>query len=267
MEINGWVVASVVGVIVIIAGAIWREKTQPRQQTNADLLHELERLQGELKTTKDDLARMQATVNSLLRSLNERDAVIANLTAEVNELKRNQSITRPEPQPAKRQPILHVVADPAVNSDLDLAKLRQVRERTGMEFTRVCNPTKEKLARQITAAASRGDPWRRIHISAHCNRNGILIGQDLITAGWLSEFITSADIVVLASCEGDAVGNYLGVARAVVVLIEEVTDDQAARFSGAFWMAIGSGKPPQDAFDDACDRSPDVAEFAEIYLN
>lgn len=64
MEINGWVVASAVGVIVIIAGAIWREKTQPRQQTNADLLHELERLQGELKTTKDDLARMQATVNS-----------------------------------------------------------------------------------------------------------------------------------------------------------------------------------------------------------
>ena len=82
---------------------------------------------------------------------------------------------------------------------------------------------------------------------------------------WLSENVQGAEVVVIAGCQSDTVGDYLGVATAVITMLEEVRNDDAARFTEAFWTQIGEKMQPEDAFYKAIEIVPQVSEFAEYH--
>jgi hypothetical protein len=51
----------------------------------------------------------------------------------------------------------------------------------------------------------------------------------------------------------------------VITMREQVNHDDAARFTEAFWTAIGTRTDPEDAFYEAIDKVPNVQEFAQLH--
>lgn len=265
MVINAWVGLSIVAVAVIIGGAIWRQRTQPAELSSADLANRIRELEA-------TVARQEATIQSLLRAITDRDATIAKLNKRVLELERHQpaqvdTLPAADP-PAQRDnpPQLLVVIgnDPALRVDLDA--LRGVERSGKFSIARPYPDSMNGIRVVLDRWRNRGDPIRYVHMAVHSAPEGIEIGRDeLITPDWLSDNLKSVNILVINGCRGDAVGDWLGVVPYVVVMRHEVANNDAVQFAFAFWDAVGDGLDVEAAFRRARQRSPQtVAEYVEL---
>jgi hypothetical protein len=154
----------------------------------------------------------------------------------------------------------------ASDADLkvDLTSLRAVRTNTGMEFTRIEDVTLEKLKRYLDRARINGRPYKRLHLAVHAGPEGIMMGNVLVNAVVLSEILQGIEVLLLAGCEGDVIGDYLGVVPYVITMTNKVSHTDAALFTRAFWEEIGGGREPSEALDYALDRAPSgMGEFVE----
>jgi len=69
-------------------------------------------------------------------------------------------------------------------------------------------------------------------------------------------------VLLLAGCHGDRIGDWLGVVPHVVTLDEAIGHDDAAVLCEHFWSGIGSGEAPAAALQAALAAcAPVVGEY------
>ena len=79
---------------------------------------------------------------------------------------------------------------------------------------------------------------------------------------WLSERLLGVQVLVLAGCKGDGVGDWLGVVPHVITLSEDISHGDAATLTEQFWLHVAKGRTPADALSLALERcAPAVSEY------
>jgi len=264
MVINEWVGLSIVAVASIIIGAIWRQRTQPVSLSADELVRRVAELERTVKA-------QDATIQTLLRSLSERDTTIQRLNQRVAELERHQPLTAPEPvqldQPRTSDvPQLLVVlgSDPALRIDLDA--LRGIERAGKMTITRPYPDNMGGIRVVLDRWRNRGQAIRYVHFAVHSAPEGIEIGrEELITPDWLSDNLKSVEVLFINGCRSDGLGDWLGTVPNVIAMRHEVLNTDAVQFAYAFWDAIGDGLDVDAAFRRARTRSPQVvSEYVEL---
>lgn len=197
------------------------------------------------------------------------EAALTRIVARLQEMILMASGELPMPQDvaiapaAANLPTLCVVVgtnEPLFTSDL--AALRQVKAQTGMDFHRLLNCTRTQFDTYFRRERSLGRPVALLHISAHAGPQGVMLADGLVDGAWLSERLAGVDVLLLAGCAADGVGDWLGVVPHVVTLAEEIGGEDARTLTLHFWTGIGRGLEPGVALAMALERcSPVVGEF------
>jgi hypothetical protein len=145
---------------------------------------------------------------------------------------------------------------------LDLAALRAVRSATGLKFTRILDATRSKFATALRRERGFGRPIELLHLALHASPDGVEFADGVADGSWLSERLFGVRIMLLASCRGDSIGDWLGVVPHVITLSEDITHEDAAVLTQHFWHNIGLGKEPEEALDEALTHCPPaVSEY------
>lgn len=152
--------------------------------------------------------------------------------------------------------------------EIDLSAFRGVREETGMRFSRLKNPTFEQLENHVRRLhIALGGKLPNIHLSAHMGPEGVMLLDGLVSPEKLSEILTGAPIIFLAGCESIDIADLLTASPYVLSMLEEIEHRDALAFSQMFWLSIGHGYEPSEAFDFASEQLPNIAEFAYLHAN
>lgn len=163
--------------------------------------------------------------------------------------------------PAKTVLCVLIAEDDSV-LDIDLAALRQVKMATGLKFHRIMNVTRTSFDTYFRRERSLNRPVKLLHISAHASAAGVELADGLVDGAWLSERLEDVDVLLLAGCEADSVGDWLGVVPHVITLAEAINGTDAAILTLHFWLGIGNGLEPAAALDMALKRcAPTIAEY------
>lgn len=170
-----------------------------------------------------------------------------------------------EPAEARFVPpplLVCVGSDPALAYDLGM--LRAVRQETGLQFDRLIHCAREDLARMLRRRRTNQRPVRWLHIACHAGPDGVLFADGVADGEWLSGQLQGVEVLLLASCRGDQVGDWLAVVPRVVTLREAISHGDAGTLAHYFWRALALGATPDAALAAALDRCPPVvAEFVE----
>ena len=122
---------------------------------------------------------------------------------------------------------------------LDLAVLRAVRTHTGLEFMRVLNATSRKFAAALRRERELRRPVQLLHLALHTSAQGVEFVDGPADGNWLSERLAGVRVLLLASCAGDELGDWLGVVPFVVTLNEAISHEDAAALAHHFWQGVG----------------------------
>jgi hypothetical protein len=145
---------------------------------------------------------------------------------------------------------------------LDLAALRAVRSATGLKFQRLLDATRPKFAEALRRERGLGRPIELLHLALHASPAGVEFGDGVADGNWLSERLFGVRIMLLASCRGDTIGDWLGVVPHVITLSEDITHEDAAVLTQHFWHNIGLNLDPGAALDEALTHCPPaVSEY------
>ncbi len=165
-----------------------------------------------------------------------------------------------EKYPAGRTLFVCIGPDSALM--LDLAALRAVRSATGLKFTRILDATRAKFAETLRRERGLGRPLELLHLALHASPAGVEFADGVADGNWLSERLFGVRIMLLASCQGDSIGDWLGVVPHVITLSEDITHEDAAVLTQHFWHNIGLNLEPGAALDEALTHCPPaVSEY------
>lgn len=184
--------------------------------------------------------------------------VLYDLLGSVSDSRRDGGVTRVS-MPIPR---LLVVTGPIMR--IDLSQLRGAQRKYSGQFTwgRLVDPSGEDFSREMTRARRLGRPITWVHLGVHGNPGGVELGGKLYDGEWLSSQLSDVDVLLLAACDSDSVADWLSVVPWVVSFAEEIANEDASMFAGAFWGALAGGHSPDEAVDaglTAC--SPEVSEY------
>ena len=221
----------------------------------AGLQHEV----GQLKEQNFEAIRRESVG---LRQIAELQETIRNLTLELENLRSGHERLRQTVAGPSRRLLVALGADP--HFQIDLAALRAVRSRTGMEFLRLTGVSRKLLAAHLDRNRLNGRPFGHLHLGVHGSDEGLAFADGLVSWEWLSGVLDGVQVLLLASCSSTKVGDWLGVGPWVVSLSGGVTLEDGARFTQAFWSEIGNGAEPPQALSTALDRSP--AQLQEFVI-
>lgn len=251
-------------VALVVAGgtaaySVYRDRRRPALLTREQQLEaKVRELEGTVKVLLADRAAAQEQIDKLRVSLDKAEGRIRVLEAEQGQVK-------PGGSAAGRDVVLAAIGDDAA-LQVDLAALRKVQSRTGLRLTRLLPVTRANLERTLDRHRKAGRPVRFVHASVHAGPQGLLFADGLADGPWCSEHLKDVDVLVLAGCESDVIGDWAGIVPAVVSLREKAPHNDAAIFCEVFWMGIGEGLQAADAFERALERSPQsLAEYAELH--
>jgi hypothetical protein len=162
--------------------------------------------------------------------------------------------------PAGRTLLVCIGPDSALM--LDLAALRAVRSTTGLAFKRIVDTSRPKFAGALRRERNLGRPVELLHLALHASPDGVEFADGLADGNWLSERLFGVRIMLLASCRGDTIGDWLGVVPHVITLSEDITHEDAAVLTQHFWHNIGQSMDPGPALDEALTHCPPaVSEY------
>jgi hypothetical protein len=150
--------------------------------------------------------------------------------------------------------------DPALS--IDIAALRTAKADAGLDFQRLEHATRDDLDAYLRRERSHGRPVRYVHIASHAGSAGIQFADGLADGAWLSAMLQGVQVLVLAGCKSDRIGDWLSVVPHVVSLADKISHQDAAILTQHFWSGIARGLKPDEALDGALARcSPVVSEF------
>jgi len=160
----------------------------------------------------------------------------------------------------QKHPVLLVCVGDDESLAIDLAALRQVSIKTGMLFHRITGVTRDLLDAYLRRERSNGRQVKYLHMSVHANASGLQFVDGMVDGNWLSERLSGVEVLLLAGCEGDTVGDWLGVVPYVITLAEKITHEDAAMLTLHVWSGIGNGLQPDAALDAALKLCPPVVQ-------
>ncbi|MFN8464566.1 MAG: hypothetical protein U0X20_03410 [Caldilineaceae bacterium] len=212
-----------------------------------------------LVITADDLRAAQRAANAV-HSL-EAQAGLPRTCAD-----KSVDFTHPAAVPGDdRYPVgrtLLVCIGPDSALMLDLAALRAVRSATDLKFRRLLDATRPKFAETLRRERSLGRPVELLHLALHASPAGVEFADGIAEGSWLSERLFGVRIMLLASCQGDSIGDWLGVVPHVITLSEDISHEDAAVLTQHFWHNIGLNMEPGAALDEALTHCPPaVSEY------
>jgi hypothetical protein len=159
-------------------------------------------------------------------------------------------------------PVLWVCLGTDPDLAIDLAALRTVRAATGLNFKRVLDATCTKFDCTLRRERKFGRPVELLHLALHASPAGVKFADHPADGNWLSERLDGVRVLLLASCECDALGDWLGVVPHVITLSEAITHEDAAVLTQQFWQGIGRKLDPGTALDEALAHCPPaVSEY------
>lgn len=252
LGLNGTSYAALGVAIVAMAVAMWRARSAPAYESREE---GLERRVRDLESTVATLQRLLYEKQAEIDRLNERLRIVEAETP------------RAEVLPgAARRVLLVAVGDDAM-LQVDMAALRKVQAQTDLRLTRLLPVRKDALERTLERHRKQGTPIKLLHLAVHSGPEGLQFEDGIADGMWLSQHLAGVEVALLAGCQGDVVADLLGVVPAVVSMREPVENRDAMIWSEVFWMAIGQGRTPSEAFETALRRGPPVvSEFVELHL-
>lgn len=240
------------GIIAMVL-AVRRQRLLPAPSNNHDELRQ------QVETLRRDVASLQ-------RMLVEKQNEIDRLNERLRQLERGVTAADTQAQDVRRKVLLVCIGTDRMLEE-DNAMLRKVQAQTPIRITRLLPVNRASLKRTIDRHRASGRPIDYIHFGVHSGPQGLIFEDGVASGLWLSQQLTGVRTVLIAGCNGDQVADLLGVVGAVVSLREEVDNREAALFATAFWLQIGMGLEPEEAFERALAAAPgSVAEFAELHL-
>lgn len=145
---------------------------------------------------------------------------------------------------------------------MDLAALRG--SPVPLNVIRLNGVTKEKLKRYLDRGRLNGSPIELLHIAVHADEQGLEFDDGVTDANWLSEHLKGVKVLLLAGCNTDVIGDWLGVVPYVITLTEQVSDEDAAMLGQALWTELAMGAEPDVALEQALQRAPaGMSEYVE----
>lgn len=218
-----------------------------------------ERTSGGRRSLERQLAAMREEYEAKLRQMHEQvEFLLERLRLDgirINELEKRLA----SGAEVDRRSLVVAVAS-GVDGWMDLALLRSLP----ISITRLVGATKVKLKRHLDRARSYGRPVAHLHIGAHSGADGIALDDGLADADWLSQHLMGVQVLLLAGCNGDELGDWLASVPYVVTMRESVPADDAALFSKLFWSEIVTGSNPDEALSSALLKAPaGMGEYVE----
>lgn len=229
-----------------------------------DLLDPVERLRIETGRIIADLSKkydlLQEQMTLILERLSEAQTEVRRLRSELTAISERDV----QLDAIDRRLVVAVGADDAL--DVDLTALRAVKTRTGLSFMRLKPATKVGLKRLLDRQRMAGTPIRWLQLSMHMGHEGAQFADGMADGVWLSEQLAGVEVLMLAGCSSDFVGDDLGVVPHVVSVMEEIGMRDAAMLSEAFWGQMALGETPREALAEALKRTPPaVGEFVQLH--
>jgi hypothetical protein len=207
-----------------------------------------------LVITADDLRAAQRA--AIARQPREAEAGVLQMGAVL----RPAEVAELEQYPAGRTLLVCIGPDSALM--LDLAALRAVRAATGLRFMRILDATRAKFDTALRRERKLGRPIELLHLALHASPAGVEFADGVADGSWLSERLFGVRVMLLASCRGDSVGDWLGVVPHVITLREDISHEDAAVLTQHFWHNIGLSMEPGAALDEALTHCPPaVSEY------
>jgi hypothetical protein len=257
-----WILALAIVLLVVRAQSAFRRRWLG-MVTSRELESEkkMAGLRYEIEKLREGLYESSRRESAALLQVNELRMTVQHLMSELDTVRQAQTQLSHVVH-SRRRLLLVLGADRRFN--VDLAAARAVRAKTGLDFIRVHDATADKIQRHLDRARATGNAIDYMHIASHGNDKGIDLGGQLLTWDWLSGVLDGVQVLVVAACESTILADWLGVVPYVVSVSESVDNEDAGRFSQAFWMEIGRGVAPGEAYDRALARCP--AQMREFVI-
>ena len=134
---------------------------------------------------------------------------------------------------------------------LGLKTLRTLRAATGLQYQRVLDATRPKLAGVLKMAPRLRRPLPMLHITLPAAAGGITFGDQPADPTWLHHQLTGVPVLLLSDYRGETLGDWLEVVPHVVLLHEGIAPAEATILAREFWQRIGTGQQPPAALEEA----------------
>lgn len=203
------------------------------------------------------VAELEAAVSVLQKALVEKDQ------QREREIKRvRHEFQQKEEGRAINVLLVGVGSDPSYQQDLvAMRSLNSERARV----SRLVSVSLQSLTNALNVAREKDAPVRWVHLAVPTNERGALLADGVCTWEQLSEALIDVKILAIMGSYADAAGVLLAGGMRVVSFREQVTAENAAKFSQQFWRAvIEDDKGADYAFDQAIRRVRAVSEYAEL---
>jgi hypothetical protein len=140
--------------------------------------------------------------------------------------------------------------------------LRKVKRLTGLAFHRLTDASADDLDAYLRRERSKGQAVAYLHLAVHADHAGVQLADGAVDGDWLSERLLGVQVLLVAGCQGDRIGDWLGVVPHVVTLDAAIGHDDAAVLCKHFWTGIGQGATPACALAGALAAcAPVVGEY------
>lgn len=256
------VLAGVLALVVsltVLAVAIRRSARLPQIESREDALA------LRVADLETQIERLEGTIATLQTLLYDRQRMIDQLTERVRQLEHGATAggwTDTPPQ-RQRRSVLAVGIGQDQGLEQDLAALRGV---CGVQLAVLRDVSKASLEALLERHRANGFPVRYLHLAVHAGQDGLALADGLADGLWLSRHLDGVEVLVIAGCESDRVGDLLSVVRHPITMRAEIEHRDAAIFTRAFWTEVGAGAPVDAALEEALRRSPsEVREMVEAH--
>lgn len=233
-----------------------RDMAALQQRESALLPEDAEKELAALTITADDLRAAQ-------RELERREAEEADTNTATNTAAqagaRKQAAAGPQQhrlpggsadtQPAVKQFLLCQGDD--YEAVLDVKTLRALRAATGLNYQRVLDATRHKLAEVLKMAPRLRRPVPMLQITLPAAAAGVTFQDKLADPAWLRRRLAGVPVLLLSDYHGEELGDWLEVVPHVVLLHAGIAAEEATIVAREFWQGIGSGKEPPAALEEA----------------
>lgn len=252
----------IVGIIALVIAVVTMLRTPRRFQSREEWL-------------SDEVTRLDATVQSLLRRattdqsrITELERALAEAKTRITELEHElafhrREIVKAQPKPTKRQPVKKLLIIGGPHEDF-LALDEHFIQGIGIPYTRLRNASAADIRNDFARvrADDRLYPWVLIsgerEIGGTEQRGGIMSDDE-----WMRE-LDGVSVIALATCDAADLADHLKQrGRFVWYFRERVPSDLASLFVKAFFQRLNGGELPLDAFTYATASVPEVAAYAE----
>lgn len=237
------------------------EKERLFQQKISDLQRELDKAKDRVVILEKQIELLLGQYNDAIIRLNtiriQHESALEDakkLREELDDLRRDLPRMEANSHP-RRRVLIAVIGNKDPGLELDLTSLRAVQNETGLAFERITEATPDKLKKTLDRSRMQRN-ITYLHLSVRSGKEGYQLGDQVVSAEWLSGILGGVLILVVAGADSDWVGDFLGVVPYVVTMSESAPSGDAAQFSRAFWMEIGKGFGPVRALTTALDRAP-----------